>query len=179
VWNAITGDRVNTLTDHQGILEALAISPTGDRMVTLAQNDKNAYLWDIAAGKVVAVLQHIDAMSSASFSPDGRRVVTGSWDGAVRIWDSQTGQLYSNLSGHQKMVVSTAFSLDGKRLVTASVDHTARVWPIYETVQELVDASKVAMPRCLTIEQRTRYFLDPELPAWCQRLNKWPADQGS
>eukprot|EP01048_Picozoa_sp_COSAG05_P046330 COSAG05_NODE_27482_length_152_cov_67.075472_1_plen_31_part_01 len=31
-------------------------------------------------------------MSSASFSPDGTKVVSGSFDQTVRIWDAVTGE---------------------------------------------------------------------------------------
>jgi WD40 repeat protein len=179
VWNAVTGDAVRSMTDHKGILDGLAISPSGDRMVTLAQQDKTAHLWDLASGETIAVLEHAEDVLSAAFSRDGRRVLTASRDGTARIWDSQSGRLFATLSGHQGAVTSAAFSSDGKHIVTSSSDRTARVWPVYETVQELVDEAKAALPRCLAREQRIDFFLDPRLPVWCTRMGKWPSGQRS
>jgi hypothetical protein len=65
---------------------------------------------------------------SAAFSPDGSRIVTGSWDRTARVWDARTGSLLLELKGHTSGVHSAAFSPDGSRIVTGSWDRTARVW---------------------------------------------------
>jgi WD40 repeat protein len=74
-------------------------------------------------------LGHEDSASSATFSPDGTRIVTASWDKTARVWDAATGKpIGEPLAGHGDVVRSAAFSPDGKRIVTASWDKTARVW---------------------------------------------------
>ncbi|WP_017718343.1 nSTAND1 domain-containing NTPase, partial [Kamptonema formosum] len=70
---------------------------------------------------------HQGDVTSASFSPDGKRILTASSDNTARVWDS-TGKLLSELKGHQGPVISASFSPDGKRILTASWDKTARVW---------------------------------------------------
>jgi dipeptidyl aminopeptidase/acylaminoacyl peptidase len=67
-------------------------------------------------------------MVSASFSPDSRRVVTASDDGAVRVWDLESRTEIVLLKGHQLKATCASFSPDGHRIVTASHDGTARVW---------------------------------------------------
>jgi WD40 repeat protein len=71
---------------------------------------------------------HTDRVLSASFSSDGKTIVTASFDGAARVWDAVTGQSRAELRGHTGYVVSASFSPDGKTIVTASWDNTARVW---------------------------------------------------
>jgi hypothetical protein len=71
---------------------------------------------------------HASGVSSAVFSPDGKRIVTASWDKTARLWDATTGKPVGSLTGHASGVSSAAFSPDGRRIVTASDDNTARLW---------------------------------------------------
>ena len=66
-------------------------------------------------------------MNSVAFSPDGTRIVTGSWDRTAKVWDARTGAPLLELKGTQT-VNSVAFSPDGRRIVTGSWDGTAKVW---------------------------------------------------
>ena len=77
-----------------------------------------------------AVLRgHTDDVYSAAFSPDGKRIVSASRDGTIRIWDALTGkQTGDPLEGHTDYVYSAAFSPDGKRIVSTSRDKTIRIW---------------------------------------------------
>jgi WD40 repeat protein len=77
---------------------------------------------------VTPPLRHADEVLSASFSPDGMRVVTASVDKTARIWDATTGQPIGDPLHHQATVYSAAFSPDGTLVVTASGDGTARIW---------------------------------------------------
>ena len=67
-------------------------------------------------------------MTSASFSPDGTKVVTGSHDRTVRIWDAVTGECEQTLEGHSSYVSSASFSPDGTKVVSSSNDATVRIW---------------------------------------------------
>ena len=71
---------------------------------------------------------HAGPVTTASFSPDGQRVVTGSDDGTARIWDAFTGAVVATLAGHTGLVATASFSPDGQRMMTGSRDHTARIW---------------------------------------------------
>jgi len=69
-------------------------------------------------------------VGSVAFSPDGKRIVTGSWDRTARVWDAATGMKLMIMRGHGDSVQSVAFSPDGKRIVTGSWDRTARIWDL-------------------------------------------------
>jgi WD40 repeat protein/TPR repeat protein len=64
----------------------------------------------------------------ASFSPDGRRIVTALNDNTARVWDATSGRELLRLTGHTDHPWSAVFSPDGKRIATGSSDNTARVW---------------------------------------------------
>ena len=70
---------------------------------------------------------HTSRVNSARYSPDGKGILTASWDNTARIWDTQ-GKELAVLKGHTERVYSAIFSDDGKRILTASEDKTARIW---------------------------------------------------
>lgn len=78
--------------------------------------------------KVIAELHgHEDLVWGASFSADGRFVVTCSSDRTARVWTSD-GELLAIARGHQGMVRSAVFAPDAGSFLTASDDGTARLW---------------------------------------------------
>ncbi|TFK95194.1 quinon protein alcohol dehydrogenase-like superfamily, partial [Pterulicium gracile] len=63
-----------------------------------------------------------------AFSPDGTRVVSGSGDNSVRIWDASTGEEKHKLDGHTSLVTSVAFSPDGTRVVCGLPAKDVHLW---------------------------------------------------
>ena len=59
-------------------------------------------------------------VNSVAVSPDGRRIVSGSDDSTVAVWDLETGTQIHRLTGHQDAVSSVAVSPDGRRIVSGS-----------------------------------------------------------
>ncbi len=90
-------------------------------------------------------LRYKNAIYSVAFSPDGKRLVTGSTDHTVTVWDSATGQELLTLRGHSSDVSSVAFSPDGKRLATASFDRAVKLWDA-ATGQELLTLNGHSSP---------------------------------
>src|SRR5262249_30878780 len=103
-----------------------------------------AELWDAKTGERVG-RAFGDALGGglikASFSRDGRRVLTADHPWRARVFDARTGSALFDPSGylnfddrltphmeHETKVVSAAFSPAGRLVVTASWDNTARVW---------------------------------------------------
>ncbi len=71
---------------------------------------------------------HGDDILSVAFSPDGRRVLTGSRDSTAILWDVGTGRQIRDFSGYDDNVTSVAFSPDDRRVLTGSDDTTAILW---------------------------------------------------
>jgi WD40 repeat protein/serine/threonine protein kinase len=87
------------------------------------------YYWQRQAHLQLKTLRgHLGRVASVEFSPDSKRVATGSQDRTVIVWDVATGSELLTLTGHLHEVDGVAFSSDGRRMLTASRDRTARVW---------------------------------------------------
>lgn len=69
---------------------------------------------------------------STCFSPDGKYLLMTSTDKSVRIWNTKTGELFRELSGHRSFVYSASFSPDGKHIVSSSFDGEIRIWDFIE-----------------------------------------------
>ena len=61
-------------------------------------------------------------------SPDGRTIVSGSWNNTLKVWDAASGHLLRSLEGHTGAVNAVALSPDGSTIVSGSWDHTIRAW---------------------------------------------------
>ena len=84
---------------------------------------------DLSTGEALKVLEgHTSYVLSVAFSSDDSRIVSGSDDKSVRVWDASTGEALKVLEGHTSYVLSVAFSSDDSRIVSGSGDKSVRVW---------------------------------------------------
>ena len=70
---------------------------------------------------------HSNYIYSIAFSPDGTKIISGSSDKTIKIWDANTGQCLKTLEGHSNNVYSVAFSPDGTKIVSGSTDTTVKI----------------------------------------------------
>jgi len=85
-------------------------------------------VWVAATGrKLLAFIGHTDGVESVAFSPDGKRIVTGSKDNTVRVWHATTGQEVLTLRGHTSTVAYVCFS-PGGLLATGDSRGILKIW---------------------------------------------------
>jgi WD40 repeat protein len=116
---------------HSGIIDALAVSPDGKRVLS-SSSDSTARLWDIETGRE---LRRFPGQSEldlhAIFSPDGRSAIVTSAGHLIRIFDVETGRELFQLRGHTAKVDSLAASPDGRFLVSGSwPERMFRIWDL-------------------------------------------------
>ena len=76
----------------------------------------------------ISLRGHEGPVRSVAYSPDGRRIVSGSKDGTLRIWNVASGAVLLVLRGHDDSVGSVSWSHDGNRIVSGSDDRTIHIW---------------------------------------------------
>jgi len=109
-----------------------------DRTASYPDRGFEWYYWQRQMHSELLTLRgHSGAVSSVAFSPDGRRIVTGSYDHTAKVWEADTGQALLTLGGHGGRITSVSCSPDGRRMATGNSDHTATVWDT-ATGKELV-----------------------------------------
>src|SRR6266404_5301650 len=81
---------------------------------------------------IVATLKgHTETVYTVSFSPDGRYVLTGSFDKSLKLWEAATGKeikTFGGQAGHQNLILAASFSPDGRLIASGSSDNTVKLW---------------------------------------------------
>jgi WD40 repeat protein len=86
-----------------------------------------------------------------TFSPDGRRIVSGSADKTLKVWDARNGQEILSLQGHTGGIHSVAISPDGRHIVSGSEDGKLRVWASRAGQEVLCLEGHTEEVRCVAI----------------------------
>jgi hypothetical protein len=86
-------------------------------------------VWDAETGRDVLSLKgHGSAVFSVAYSPNGKRIVSCSWDHTVKVWDAETGKQVLNLKGHEGTVHHMTYSPDGKRICGRDGTYKVLTW---------------------------------------------------
>ena len=150
------------LGGHAGDLTDLAFSPAGTRLVTTSV-DRDARLWRARTGERLRVLRgHFGTVFSASFSPDGRWIVTAG-PGSGGLWRADTGRLLLYLRGHTKPLAAARFDASGRWIATAGRDGDMRLYRCdvcapTATLLKLARLRLATAGRALTPAERRRYL---------------------
>jgi WD40 repeat protein len=130
-WDMATGRLRHTLR-HEGNVHAVAWSPDGARLVSAGNGC--VCIWDARSGQLLRTIRTVVwRMAAVAWAPDGKAIVSGGDDGAVRVWNPDTGEMLRSLPAaglHTNGLYDIAWSPDGSMLASASswAEATVRLW---------------------------------------------------
>jgi COMPASS component SWD3 len=141
LWDASTGQHMDTLVGHMAGVSCLAWSPDSQTLAS-GSDDKAIRLWDRVTGRpkmtakttaiggkkgeavrpMAPLLGHHNYVHCLAFSRKGNILASGSYDEAVFLWDVRAGRLMRSLPAHSDPVTGIDFSPDGTLVVSCSTD---------------------------------------------------------
>ncbi|CAK9009816.1 Uncharacterized WD repeat-containing protein alr3466, partial [Durusdinium trenchii] len=178
IWDIATREVLHELPQTGLYVHAAAWSPHGDVCVTAGSSrDGFIKLWDTGTGELLSSVDgHTDTVISATFSPDGRWLLTTSYDETARLWDvvdpRQPRPSYV-FEGHTWWVWDAAFSPQfspenpqaDNRIVTVSQDGKAIVWKL--TGQPALSAVNATLGDSRLRFQEIAAFTGHDGPIYC------------
>ncbi len=119
--NIHTGERLKSFVNNRGEeFDTVQFSPDGFGLLTV--NDNTASVWDISTGKILWFYYHGSFIGDSDFSPDGEKIITGSFDKTAKLWDVRRKIL------HKKNIYFSTYDKNGEKIITTSEDGLVILW---------------------------------------------------
>jgi WD40 repeat protein len=129
-WNADTGKPLDSPAKIAWVT-CLARDPVRDQIVAGYLQD--GAVWRLTADlkmRLGSPLKHNDIVSAVAYSPDGRRILSGSYDQTARMWDAESGLPAGPSLAHSGAVNTVAFHPNGKLFLTGDAAGLVRLWKV-------------------------------------------------
>lgn len=134
IWKISDNSILNILSGHRNWVNSLKFFPDGKYLMS-GGNDKKIIVWDYLTNTKEFEVDLPSRVWELDINPNGSLFATCSEDTFVRLWETGSGKLLSQLDGHTSQVLSCSFSQDGKILATGGSDTTIRIWDISQQKQ--------------------------------------------
>ncbi|MEK8018238.1 MAG: NB-ARC domain-containing protein, partial [Candidatus Parabeggiatoa sp.] len=129
IWDAENGQCIQIL-QRTATVFSVNFSPSNENILATAGRNHTVKLWEIEENQCIMQFKHEGTVFSAAFSPNGNKLVSGSDDKLVRIWDTNQGTCLHTLRGHTQSVQSVAFDPKGQWVASGSHDNTVKIWDV-------------------------------------------------
>jgi WD40 repeat protein len=129
-WERRKQAKPKLLEGHGNLITDCHLSPDGKHILTTSE-DGTVRLWNIATGKVKAILLKLSlAFTASAVAPDWNWIALGDIAGRLRILSLQKGTVSAELDAHAEKLVTAAISPDGRLLATGGMDRLVKIWDV-------------------------------------------------
>ena len=129
LWRRPHHVRKGTLADATDAPRAMAVGPQG-KWAAVGDDKGKIAVFDLATGKIARTLTgHTGAVTGLSFTADGGRLVSGSLDMSIRLWNVDDGAAAGNITTPAP-VNALVLANKSTQIAAAGADNVIRVWPL-------------------------------------------------
>ena len=109
----------------------LSVDPSGEIIVAGSADPFHIYVWNMQTAKLLDVLTgHTGPVCAMCFQSNGGTLITGSWDGTVKLWDLYKQKTPTESLAHNSDVVCLAFRPDGQEICTGTIRGLLTFWDV-------------------------------------------------
>ncbi|EIW76915.1 WD40 repeat-like protein [Coniophora puteana RWD-64-598 SS2] len=132
-------------------IQGQPVAETADVAHSIAQSQNAKPAGD--EGQPKPFSGHTNGVWAVAYSPDGRRIATGSRDRTIRIWSSKTGkQEGETIKGPASAVRTLSYSPNGKFLVSGTYGQLLQFWDAGDGYKQVGDAVKAETRSLLSVQ---------------------------
>ncbi|MHA1232401.1 MAG: WD40 repeat domain-containing protein [Candidatus Helarchaeota archaeon] len=142
IWDLQTGRLLDYILEI-GPMISIVITPDGKHIIGTVERisfgidgrmNELIGMWDLKTFKRLQGFNefngHSNVVNSIAISPDGKYLISGSFDNTIIIWNIKNRSILRKLEGHKDAVISVSITPDGKQVVSGSKDKTVRIWDL-------------------------------------------------
>ena len=128
-WKLSTGRLVRTLAESDGVAKVVAFSNDGTQVVGRGSNEL-LRIWNVPSGRCTTRLVNSKGIGTAFFACDDQLIVAADFDGYVKVWDAESGEMLLMQRCHDGRVFSGSMVQRGNNslLVTSGADGSLTLW---------------------------------------------------
>ncbi len=129
IWDVESGSLIRTFSEHITVTRDAKFTPDGKSVIS-AEDDYLIYWRNAVGGQIgrLPMYGHTGSVLSVDMSTDMQKIVSGSSDKTVKIWDAQTGELLNSIEAHDKSVYQVEFNPVLNQFASCSSDSTIKIW---------------------------------------------------
>jgi periodic tryptophan protein 2 len=137
-WDMLRYRNFRTFTAPTRLsFSCLAIDPSAEVVCAASHDSFDIHLWSVQTGALLDQLSgHEGPISTLAFTPDGRYLVSGSWDHTIRVWSvfdsSQTSEVLQLTSD----LLCVAIRPDSAQIAASTLDGSLTFWSLNTSIQE-------------------------------------------
>lgn len=131
LWNLhdLSYQQIPVLSSQTQNFQTIAPSPNGDVLAIVPGIDP-PFVLNLDNSERVELPGHKGSVVYMSFAETGNRIITASFDGTARVWNSKTGKLISELNRHSGKLYYGELSFNGRMALTIGTDGITKIWDV-------------------------------------------------